>query len=84
MKRLTPTRMSKTKEDYVAVLDEQYSDFKATVHEFASLTNKDRGRGNYISMERLAINAMNKTMGKIIQKFDPVRFEVGYNEWKKQ
>ena len=84
MKRLTPTRMSKSKEDYVVVLDEQYSDFKATVHEFAYLTNKDKGRGNYISMERLALNAMNKTMGKIIQKFDPIRFEVGYNEWKKQ
>ena len=84
MKPLTHTRMSKSKEDYVVVLDEQYSDFKATVHEFAYLTNKDKGRGKYISMERLALNAMNKTMGKIIQKFDPVRFEVGYNEWKKQ
>ena len=84
MKPITLTRMSKSKEDYVVVLDEQYSDFKATVHEFAYLTNKDKGRGKYISMERLALNAMNKTMGKIIQKFDPVRFEVGYNEWKKQ
>ena len=55
-----------------------------TVHEFAYLTNKDKGRGKYISMERLALNAMNKTMDKIIQKFDPIRFEVGYNEWKKQ
>ena len=84
MKRLTHTRMNKSKEDYVVVLDEQYSDFKATVHEFAYLTNKDKGRGKYISMERLALNAMNKTMGKIIQKFDPIRFDVGYNEWKKQ
>lgn len=74
----------KTKEEYVIVLNEQYRDFKATVHEFAYLTNKDKGRGKYISMERLALNAMNKTMGKIIQKFDPIRFDVGYNEWKKQ
>ena len=76
--------MSKSKEDYVVVLDEQYSDFKATVHEFAYLTNKYRGRGKYISMERLALNAINKTMGKIIQKFDPARFELGYNKWKNQ
>ena len=84
MKPITPTRMNKTKDEYVVVLDEQYNDFKTTVHKFAYLTNKDRGRGNYISMERLALNAMNKTMGKIIQKFDPIRFEVGYKEWKKQ
>ena len=76
--------MSKTKDDYIAVLNEQYDDFKATVHEFAYLTNKEKGRGKYISMERLALNAMNKTMGKIIQKFDSIRFEVGYNEWKNQ
>ena len=84
MKPITPTRMNKTKDEYVVVLDEQYNDFKTTVHKFAYLTNKDRGIGNYISMERLALNAMNKTMGKIIQKFDLIRFEVGYNEWKKQ
>ena len=66
--------MKKTKKNYENYLNEVLEPTSLIY-----LSNKSRGK--YISLRYILCS---KNLGRILRYYDPIAFNVGYNEWVKQ
>lgn len=73
----------KTKKEYEQYLNEYYGDmdFETTREELIYMTVKSRA-GGHISSPTLNLRIRQKKCGQVIRKYDPIAFNVGFNEWK--
>lgn len=75
-------RKAKTKKAYREYLDEIRNEISLEEFEkqFGYMVSKERNTAASIRGLRNAY--LEDRIGRFIEKYDPVRFEVGFNEWK--
>lgn len=75
--------MKQTKKQYEAYLNGLYSetcyDYTTAINEFDYLTVKSRG--NHTTRENIIKHYNNLQLGALLRKYDPIAFNVGFNEW---
>lgn len=75
--------MKKTKKDYEKHLNMYYSEFPLKKTKDALIYLTVPARGKHITEKQLQKAWSNFTLGKIVRKYDPIAFNVGFNEWQK-
>ena len=77
--------MNNSKKQYEEYLNDVFNEmgWNDTWDDLIYLTSKLRG--NLICSQVVISNAYhNRKIGKLLRKYDSVRFETGYNDWKKK
>ena len=73
----------KTKKAYEQYLNEYYSEMSVehAQEELGYITSNLR-YGSILTMDKLIQRIEDGKAGAVIREYDPIRFEVGFNEWK--
>lgn len=74
--------MRKTKKAYTEYLSNYYSDFALQQAKDALIYLTSKNRVKYTTESKLTKAWSNFTLGEIIRKYDPIAFNVGFNEWR--
>lgn len=69
--------MKKTKKSYEEWLNVESSTYESVVY----LTNPSRGK--YLKPQSLKTSLYEGRYGTILRKYDPIAFEVGFNDYKR-
>lgn len=76
--------IQKTKKEYEKFLNQMYADCyseEQIVNALEYMTNKSRTTGT-TTIKNIRSSHQNHIIGSLLRKYDPLAFEVGYNEWK--
>lgn len=74
---------NKTKKEYERHLNDVYSetcyDYVTALDVFDYITV--RSRGTHTTRENIIKHYNNQKLGSLLRKYDPIAFNVGFNEW---